>query len=259
MEIKPLKNKTVWITGGKRIGQSVAEELARLGANIIVSYRSSKDEAEELIEKAEKQGVETLLIQCDVSDRESVAEATEEIKKRFRSLDILVLMASIFKPVKLEEISDKDFQSNIDVHVKGTFWPIQLSLPLMKPGSHIITVSDRTAIGKVYPGYLPYVVTKGAVADMTRALAMELGPKGIFINSIAPGPILKPPDPVKSPNGNHGAGISDKEWQEIRESSFIKYPITDEEAVREFVDTVVRLCSVRSSGGIYPLDLGHLW
>lgn len=247
MEIKPLKNKTVWITGGKRIGQSVAEELARLGANIIVSYRSSKDEAEELIEKAEKQGVETLLIQCDVSDRESVAEATEEIKKRFRSLDILVLMASIFKPVKLEEISDKDFQSNIDVHVKGTFWPIQLSLPLMKPGSHIITVSDRTAIGRAYPGYLSYVVTKGAVADMTMALAMELGPKGIFINSIAPGPILKPSD------------ISEGEWRGIRDSSMIKYPISDEEAVKEFADIVVRLCLVRSSGGIYPLDLGHLW
>ena len=117
----------------------------------------------------------------------------------------------------------------------------------MKPGSHIITVSDRTALGKIYPGYLPYVVTKGAVADMTRALAAELGPKGIFINSIAPGPMLKPPD------------ISDKEWQEIRNSSMIKYPIIDEEAVREFVDTVVRLCFVRSSGSIYPLDFGHMW
>ena len=156
-------------------------------------------------------------------------------------------MASVFKPVKLEEISAKDFQGNFDVHMKGTFWPIQASLSLMKPGSHIITVSDRTAIGKIYPGYLPYIMTKGAVADMTRALAVELGPKGIFINSIAPGPILKPPD------------INEKEWQEIRDSSVVKYPITDEEAVREFVDMVVRLCLVRSSGGIYPLDLGHLW
>jgi 3-oxoacyl-[acyl-carrier protein] reductase len=242
-----LKNKTVWITGGKRIGQSVAEELASLGANIVASYRSSKQEAEELVEKAKKHGVKTFVIQCDVSNRESVAGAVEQIKSEFGNIDALVLMASIFKPVKLEDIQEKDFDGNYSVHVKGTFWPVQLSLPLMKPGSHIITVSDRTAIGKIYPGYLPYVVSKSAVADMTKALAVELGPKGIFINSIAPGPILKPPD------------ISEKDWQEIRDSSMIKYPINDEEAVREFVETAVRLCLVRSSGGIYPLDLGHLW
>lgn len=247
MSSKDLKNKTVWITGGKRIGQSVAEELARMGANIVVSYRSSKAEAEELVERAKKHGVETMLVQCDVSNRESVAGAVKQINSKFRNLDILLLMASIFKPVKLEDITDKDFQSNFDIHIKGAFWPVQLGLPLMKPGSHIITVSDRTAIGRTYPGYFPYVVTKGAVADMTRALAVELGPKGIFINSIAPGPILKPPD------------ISDDEWQEIRSHSMIKYPITDEEAVREFVDTVSRLCFVRSSGTVYPIDLGHLW
>lgn len=228
------------------MGQSVAEELAWMGVNIVASYRSSKAEAEELVKKAKKQGVETMLVQCDVSNRESVAGAVEQINSQFQHIDILLLMASIFKPVKLEEISRLDLDSNFDVHVKGTFWPIQVSLPLMRPGSHIITVSDRTALGKIYPGYLPYVVTKGAVAQLTRALAVELGPKGIFINSIAPGPMLKPPD------------ISGKEWQKIRDSSIIKYPITDEEAVQEFVDTVVRLCFVRSSGGIYPLDLGHL-
>lgn len=225
----------------------MAEELASLGANIVASYRSSKEEAEELVLKAKVYDVKTLVLQCDVSNRESVTGAVEKIKSEFGQLDVLVLMASIFKPVKLEDISDKDFQSNFDVHVGGTFWPIQLSLPLMKPGSHIITISDRTAIGKVYAGYLPYVITKGAVADMTRALAVELGPKGIFVNSIAPGPILKPPD------------ISDKEWLELRNSSIIQYPINDKEAVQEFVDTVVRLCFVRSSGSVYPLDLGHLW
>lgn len=217
-----------------------------MGANIVASYRSSKDEAEELVSKAKAHNVKTLVLQCDVSNRESVVGAVEKIKSEFGQLDILVLMASIFKPVKLENITDKDFQSNFNVHIKGTFWPIQASLPLMNSGSHIITISDRTALGKIYTGYLPYVVTKGAVADMTRALAVELGPKGIFINSIAPGPILKPPD------------TSNKEWLELRNNSMIKYPINDEEAVQEFIDTVVRLCFVRSSGSVYPLDLGHL-
>lgn len=253
MSNKNLKNKIVWITGGKRIGQSVAEELAKLGADIVATYRSSQAEAEELIEKASRHKVRTRALQCDVSSRESVLEAVEIIKKEFGRLDVLVLMASVFKPVELNKITEKDFLTNFDVHVKGTFWPIQLALsqskggvPLMKPGSHIITISDRTAIGRIYPGYLPYVVTKGAVASMTRVMAVELGSRGIFINSIAPGPILKPGD------------ITDEEWQEIRDTSMIKYPITDEEAVQEFTDTVVRLCFVRSSGSVYPLDLGHL-
>ena len=244
---KTLKNKTVWLTGGKRIGQSIAEELASLGANIVASYRSSKEEAEELVEKAKAHGVKTQIIQCDVSNRESVTSTVGKIKSEFGKLDILVLMASIFKPVKLENIQEKDLDANFSVHVKGTFWPIQLSIPMMKPGSHIITISDRTVIGKIYPGYLPYVITKSAVASMTKALAVELGPKGIFVNSIAPGPILKPDD------------ISDKEWADIRSGSIVKYPVTDEEAVREFVETTLRLCFTRSSGSVYPLDLGHLW
>ncbi len=241
-----LKNKTAWITGGKRIGQEIAAALAELGANLVISYRSSQKEADEIVEKVKQYNNKIITIQTDVSDETSVSRAIEEIKKEFGKLDILVLLASIFKPIKIEDIKEQDFDVNFSAHVKGTFWPVQKSLDLISPGSHIITVSDRTAIGRIYEGYLPYVVTKSAVASLTRALAVELGPKGIFVNSIAPGPVLRPDD------------LSDKEWQAIRDNSFIKYPITDEEAVKEFVDTVVRLCFVRSSGAVYPLDFGYL-
>ena len=234
-----LKGKIVWITGGKRIGKEIAEALLKEGANLVISYRSSKAEAEEFKDQA-------FIIQCDVSNRESVVKAVEEIKGKFGRLDILILLASIFKPIKLDEITEKDWQDYFSAHVMGTFSPIQLSLPIMPPGSHIITISDRTALGRSYPGFLPYVVTKGAIASMTKALAMELGPKGIFINSIAPGPVLKPAD------------ISDKDWQDIRNESIVKFPITDEEAVEEFVATVLRLAEVRSTGSVYPLDFGHL-
>jgi len=246
VERHSLKGKTIWITGGKRIGQEIAVSLTKLGADLVLSYRLSEKEARETAEKVKPLGSRVFTVQCDVSSRQSVSAAVKEIKKEFKKLDILILLASIFKPIKLEEIEEVDWDANFSSHIKGTFWPIQLSLPLMPKGSHIITVADRTSIGKIYPGYLPYVVTKAGIASMTRTLAVELGPKGIFINSIAPGPILKPDD------------ISQKEWQALRRSSTIKYPITDEEAIREYIDTVIRLCFVRSSGGVYPLDLGHL-
>ena len=246
VERHSLKGKVAWITGGKRIGQEVAAALAELGADLVLSFRSSKKEAEETAGKAKKLGREVLTVQCDAADRESVQKAVDGINRKFRKLDLLILLASVFKPASLGKIEEEDWNSNFAVHVKGSFWPIQTSLPLMKPGSRIVTISDRTAIGRAYPGYLPYVVTKSAVAAMTRALAVELGPRGIFINSIAPGPVLKPND------------ISEVQWREIRKSSMIKYPITDQEAVHEFVDTVVRLCFVRSSNGVYPLDFGHI-
>ena len=242
-----LKGKTAWITGGKRIGQRIAEVLAQHGANIILSYKSSKKEAEDTAKRVKKFGVKTLLLQVEVSSKENVVNAVAEIKKRFKKIDILVLMASIFeKKEKIESISEEDFKNNFDVHVLGTFWPIQACLGIMEPGSHVITISDRTSIGNVYSGYLPYVVTKGAVAHLTRALAIELGAKGIFINSIAPGPILKT------------EGLDDAYWKKIRSKSIVKCPISDKEAVEEFAKLVLYLSTVMSTGSIYSLDLGNL-
>ena len=240
------KGKVAWITGSKRIGQEIAVALAKRGMNLVITYRSSQEEALLIVEKVKPYGVETLVLQADVSDRHSVEGAVSKIKEKFGELDLLILLASVFKPIQLSDINEKSWEENFSVHVKGSFWPIQFSAPIMPSGSHIITISDRTAIGRIYPGYLPYVVTKSAVAALTQALAVELGSKGIFINAIAPGPVLRPDD------------ISEHEWQAIRDQSIIAHPLSDEEAVQEFVDTVLRLSTVRSSGSIYPLDFGHM-
>lgn len=241
-----LKGKTAWITGGKRIGQRVAEVLAEHGANIILSYNKSRKEAEDTIKKIKKYKVRYLLLQCDVSSRQNVKYAVNEIKKEFKKVDILVLMASVFEKVDLMSVTEEDLKRNFDVHVQGTFWPVRESLPILPQGSHIITISDRTSVGNVYPNYIPYVITKAAVASLTRALAVELGNKGIFINSIAPGPVLKT------------EGLADEYWKDIRKNSIVKYPITDKEAVEEFAKMVLYLSTARSTGNIYSLELGNL-
>src|SRR3989344_1862747 len=182
-ELFNLKGKTAWITGGKRIGQRVAELLAEHGANIILSYNKSGKEADETIKKIKKYNIKSLAVQCDVSSRQNVITAVKEIKKQFKKIDILVLMASVFDKMDILEINENDFINNFNVHVQGTFWPIRECIGMMPKGSHVITISDRTSIGNVYPNYLPYTATKAAVAHLTRALAPELGEKGIFINS----------------------------------------------------------------------------
>lgn len=241
-----LKNKTVWITGARRIGQVVAETLAKEGANIIVSYRSGSTEAEKIVKNVKKYKVKTLSLQCDVSSRESVGEAIKTISKNFKKIDILVNMASVFTPIKFEDIKEKDWQLSIDAHVLGTFWPTQAVWKIMPEGSHIINIADRTSLGKNYKGYLPYIVTKGAVSSMTKALAVELAPRGIFVNAIAPGPILRPED------------ITEKDWQKIRKESPLKYKVTDKIAVEQFANLVVYLSGVEmSSGYTYPLDQGQ--
>jgi len=241
-----LKGKIVWITGGRRVGQIVAEAMAKEGANIIASYRSSSAEADEIVKKAKALKVRALSLKCDVSSKESVEEAFKIIKKEFKKVDVLVSMASIFTPVKFEDISEKDWTGNFSAHVLGTFWPALIVSKIMPRGGHIINIADRTSLGKHYKGYLPYIVTKGAVASMTKGLATELAPKGIFVNAIAPGPILRPDD------------ISKKEWREIRDTSPLKYPITDSEAVGQFASLAIYLSAVTmASGYTYPLDQGQ--
>ncbi len=241
-----LKGKTAWITGGKRIGQRIAEVLAQNGVNIVTSYRSSAHESEKIVKNAKKYKVQGLAIQCDVSNRESVEKTVSEIKKKFGKIDILINLASVFTPVKFENISEKDWQRNLDAHIFGTFWPSQIGSKIMPNGGHIINVADRTSLGKIYSGYLPYVVTKAAIANMTKALATELAGKGIFVNAIAPGPILRPED------------ISKIEWQAIRDESPLKYRISDEEAVEQFAKLALYLSEITmASGYVYPIDQGQ--
>lgn len=241
-----LKNKIVWITGARRIGQVIAENLAKEGSHIIVSYRDSNTESEKIVKKAKTFGVKAVSVKCDVSKKEDVVNALKEVSKTFKKVDILINMASVFTAVKIDDVKKEDWDKNHEAHVLGTFWTSQIISKIMPNGGHIINIADRTSLGKHYKGYLPYIVTKGAVSSMTKALATELGGKGIFVNAIAPGPILRPSD------------LSEKDWQKIRDESPVKYKITDKEAVSQFSELVIYLSKITmASGYTYPLDQGQ--
>lgn len=245
-QLERLRGRTAWITGGRRIGRTVAAALAEQGVNLVLSYRRSSSEAEATATAARALGVRAITVRADAGSRESVAAAVAEVSREFPSIDILVNMASVYREVRADEISEADWNENISAHILGTFWPVQLIAPLMPPGSHIINIADVTSISRSQRRVIPYVTTKAAVAGMTRAMALDYGERGIFVNAIAPGPIIPP------------EGFPPDVWKRIRGRYPVRYAMTDEEATEQFALLVLYLClTTMTTGHIYPLDQGQ--
>ena len=239
-----LRGQTAWITGGKRIGRTVALALAEQGADLVLSYRSSEAAAGETAQQARALGVRAATVEMDVSDRESVRAAVERVRGDFPRFGVLVNMASAYERVEIDRITEREWQLHIGAHILGTFWPVQAIAPLMPRGGHIVNIADATSIGRPRRRNVPYIATKAAVAAMTRAMALDYGERGILVNAIAPGPILPPDD------------FPQATWERIRARSPL--PITDEEAVEQFALLVLYLSTTTvSTGHIYPLDLGE--
>jgi NAD(P)-dependent dehydrogenase (short-subunit alcohol dehydrogenase family) len=244
--LERLKGRTAWITGGKRVGRTVSEMLAEQGVDLVVSFRGSEREALETAGRARALGVRAATVQADVASRASVAAAVERVRAEFPRIDILINLASVYRPVAVDEVSERDWEDNIGAHILGTFWPTQLIVPLMPRGGHIINVADATSLGRPQRRNLPYVATKAAVAAMTKEMALEYGDRGIFVNALAPGPVLPPDD------------FPPDVWQRIRGRSPVKFPMTDDEAVEQFALLVLYLClTTMSSGHVYALDQGQ--
>ncbi|HVX67028.1 MAG TPA: SDR family oxidoreductase [Bryobacteraceae bacterium] len=244
--LERLRGRTAWITGGKRIGCTVARALAEQGVNLVLSYRCSGEVALETVDEVQALGVRAVAVQADVSERESVAAALERVRADFPRIDILVSMASAYRRVPIDQVTRHDWDEHVGAHILGTFWPAQLIAPLMPRGGHIVNVADVTSIGRPQRRNMPYVATKAAVAAMTREMALEYGDRGIFVNAIAPGPILPPEDYPR------------EAWERILERSPVKYPMNDQEAVEQFALLVLYLSlTTITSGHTYPLDQGQ--
>jgi NAD(P)-dependent dehydrogenase (short-subunit alcohol dehydrogenase family) len=241
-----LRGRTAWITGGKRVGRTVAHTLAEQGVDLVLSYRSSEREALETAAAARALGVRAITVQADVSLCESVAAAVSRVRGEFPQIGILINLASVYRHVPVDRVNEEDWRDNVGAHILGAFWPAQQIVPLMPRGGHIVNVADVSSIDRPQRGNLPYVVTKAAVAAMTKEMALEYGGRGIFVNALAPGPILPPDDFPRDV------------WQRVRDRSPVRFPITDGEAVEQFALLVLYLClTTMSSGHVYPLDQGQ--
>ena len=191
-----LTNKTVLITGGKRIGAVVARELARRGMDVALSYQRSKEEADATAATVREVGRRAVVLQANLSRGDDCAALVQGAVAALGRLDVLINMASVYHSRPLSEIDEARWDEGIDVDLKAAYLCARAAIPHMRTagGGRIINFSDWIAASgrPRYTGYLPYFVAKRAIIGLTEALALELASDQILVNAIAPGPILAP-------------------------------------------------------------------
>jgi NAD(P)-dependent dehydrogenase (short-subunit alcohol dehydrogenase family) len=190
-----LSGKVALVTGaGKRVGRSVALRLADEGADIVVNYRSSREQAEAVAEEIRRKGSKAVAVQADVAKRAEVASLFATIEREFGRLDILVNNAAVFFPAKFEELTEEQWDTILDANLKSQFLCSQAAAPLLrKSGSgRIINFASLGGL-LAWPSYTHYCVSKAGVIMLTKCMARALAPE-ITVNAIAPGTISFPED-----------------------------------------------------------------
>ncbi|MCI8354528.1 MAG: 3-oxoacyl-[acyl-carrier-protein] reductase [Lachnospiraceae bacterium] len=184
-----LKGKIALVTGGGRgIGREIALALAKEGAFVIVNYNGSKERAQETVREIEKAGGSGTAVGCDVADFTACGDMIQNLIKEYEHIDILVNNAGITRDNLLMRMSEEDFDTVIQVNLKGCFNTIRhLSRYFLKRRSgKIINISS--VVGVVgNAGQANYCASKAGVIGLTKSAARELGSRGITVNAIAPG------------------------------------------------------------------------
>jgi len=185
------ERKAALVTGAATgIGRSAVLALARAGYDVAINFGSSEAAARDTAAEAEKLGVKTLLVKCDVSDEAGVRAMLAKVDATFGRLDVLVNNAGTtapWKPKDLESLALDDWDRVFAVNVRGLFQVTRASVPLLKKGINPCIVNTASIVGlRPGPQPLPYAASKAAVVNLTKTLAWNLGPE-IRVNAVAPG------------------------------------------------------------------------
>jgi NAD(P)-dependent dehydrogenase (short-subunit alcohol dehydrogenase family) len=200
--MEDLRDKVAIITGARRgMGRTHALILAKAGAKVVVSD-ISLDDCEKVVKEIENQKGEALAVKCDVTNKQEVDEMVKQTIKKWKRIDILVNNAGIAQMIPFLEMTEEDWDRTLDINLKGYFLCAQAcSKEMAKQKSGVIINIASVAMGQQgigFPNIVHYCASKGGIAAMTEALALELAPYNIRVNAISPGMIETPMiDPIK--------------------------------------------------------------
>ncbi|MDF2394681.1 MULTISPECIES: 3-oxoacyl-ACP reductase family protein [Pseudomonas] len=185
-----LSGKVALIQGGSRgIGAAIVERLAAEGASVAFTYVSSASKAQALQDSIIAKGGKALAIQADSADADALREAVQRTAQTFGRLDILVNNAGVLAMAPLDEFKLEDFDQTLAINIRSVFIATQEAARHMGEGGRIINIGSTNAERMPFAGGGPYAMSKAALVGLTKGLARDLGPRGITINNVQPGPV----------------------------------------------------------------------
>jgi 3-oxoacyl-[acyl-carrier protein] reductase len=184
---RPLADRVAIVTGAATgIGKAIAGRLAADGARVVVNHLDTPEEADALVASIAKTGGSAIAVRADIGRRADFARLFADAADRYGRVDILVNNAAVAVLTPVAKATEEQIDTVLSVNVKGTLFGCQLAAQHLADGGRIINVSSSTT-ALALPGYGIYDMTKGAVEQLTRILARELGPRGITVNAVSPG------------------------------------------------------------------------
>jgi 3-oxoacyl-[acyl-carrier protein] reductase len=185
-----LSQKVAFVTGGARgIGAAIVRRLASEGAAVAFTYQSSAESAKKLAADIERNGGRALALQADIADASALRTAVDEAGRVLGKIDILVNNAGVLLMGTIDDFSLEDFDKTLAVNVRAVFVAAKAVLPHMGPGGRIINIGSCNAERMPFPGGSAYAMSKSALQGLVQGLARDLGPKGITVNNVQPGPV----------------------------------------------------------------------
>ena len=202
-----LSGKVAFIHGGSRgIGAATARRLARDGAKVAIGYGASAIAAQALAEEIKAAGGEAIAVKADATDAAALTQAIDGVAERFGRLDILVNSAGVLHMGPLEQFSLEDFDRTVAVNVRSVFVASQAAARHMREGGRIINIGSTNAQRMPFAGGAAYAMSKSALVGLVKGLARDLGPRGITVNNVAPGPVDTDMNPE---HGEFGGALHD--------------------------------------------------
>jgi 3-oxoacyl-[acyl-carrier protein] reductase len=191
-----LSGKKALVTGASRgIGAAIALRFAADGADVAITYASSSEQADEVVQAARGRGVAAAGFRVDAADAEAMAAIVDRVAEHFGGLDILVNNAGVFAAAPVSDVTDGDYGRMLDINVRAMVLTVRAAARVLPDGGRIINIGS--ALGQTVPmaGVSIYAMSKFAVAGFTRGAARDLGSRAITVNAVQPGPIATDMNP----------------------------------------------------------------